>query len=107
MNSKKEIMMTTARVITIQVIPDKVDEFVNVWHSRMAPNAQKQPGWQSARLLVNRQTGKVLVVGIWTTEAEAQASGTGSEYAERQMALLAGLVTAPPVFEHYEVASDV
>jgi hypothetical protein len=57
-------------------------------------------------LLVNRHSGKVVIVGMWATEADALASSGGSEYGERQAALLAGLVSAPPMIEHYEVAGD-
>jgi hypothetical protein len=98
--------MTTARLFNIQVIPDKVDEFIDRWHNAMLPNAQMQKGWQSGRLLVNRQSGKVVIVGMWATEADALASSGGTEYGERQAALLTGLVSAPPVIEHYEVAGD-
>jgi heme-degrading monooxygenase HmoA len=95
-----------ARLFTVQVSPDRLDEFIQVWHHAMLPTAQAQKGWNSARLLVDRETGKVIVVGFWETEADALASGAGSAYAEKQRELLGSLATAPPVMEHYEVAGE-
>jgi heme-degrading monooxygenase HmoA len=95
-----------ARLFTIQVNLERVDEFVQLWHSAMLPTAQAQKGWKAARLLVDRGTGKVVVVGFWETEADALASGTGSAYADKQRAILGDLISTPPVIEHYEVAGE-
>jgi heme-degrading monooxygenase HmoA len=84
-----------------------MDEFVRLWHDAMAPLAQQQPGWRSARLLVDREAGKAVVVGFWESEADAMVSGVGSAYAQEQQALLGDLATEPPKMEHYEVAGEV
>jgi hypothetical protein len=83
-----------------------MDEFIRLWHSDMLPTAQAQRGWRSARLLVDRDSGKVVVVGFWETEADAMVSGAGSAYAAKQQELISGLITEPPVMEHYEVAGE-
>jgi heme-degrading monooxygenase HmoA len=83
-----------------------MDEFIQVWHNSMLPTAQAQKGWNSARLLVDRETGKVIVVGFWETEADALASGAGSAYAEKQRDFLGSLAIVPPAIEHYEVAGE-
>jgi heme-degrading monooxygenase HmoA len=72
----------------------------------MLPNAKSQKGWVSARLLIDRKAGKVVVIGIWETEADALSTGTGSAYADKQREALGKLLTAPPVVEHYEVAGE-
>jgi heme-degrading monooxygenase HmoA len=95
-----------ARTFTVQVSPDKLDDFIHLWHEAMLPAARGQAGWKSARLLVDRKTGKAMVVGIWETEAEAMATGGGSAYAQGQVNRISSLITAPPVVEHYEVAGD-
>jgi hypothetical protein len=87
-----------------------MDEFIQAWHKTMLPAAQAQKGWKSGRLLVDRvdrKTGKTIIIGTWETEADALATSTGSAYAERQQQALAGLVSAPPIVEHYEIAGDV
>jgi len=95
-----------ARLFSVQVAPDKLDEFIALWHNAMLPAAKEQVGWKSARLLVDRKTGKAVVAGIWETEADAMATSTGSSYAQGQLARLSSLLTAPPVIEHYEVAGE-
>lgn len=96
-----------ARLFTVRIAPDRMDEFARRWHDAMAPLARQQPGWRSARLLVDREAGKAVVVGLWETEADAMVSGAGSAYAQQQQALLGDLITEPPVMEHYEVVGEV
>lgn len=93
-----------ARVFTLQVIPEKMPEFMQAWHQVILPAAQAQAGWRSAKLLVDRKTGKAVMIGFWETEADEAATRAGSAYAEQQGTALAGLLTAPPAIEHYEVA---
>jgi heme-degrading monooxygenase HmoA len=95
-----------ARHFTIQVKPERMDEFVQLWHSAMLPAAQTQTGWRAARLLVDRKSGKVVIIGFWETEADALASGVGSAYAQKQLTTLGDLATAVPVIEHFEVAGE-
>jgi heme-degrading monooxygenase HmoA len=96
----------TARVFSVQLHSEKVGEFIQLWHEAMLPDARQQKGWKSARLLVDRKSGKAMVVGLWETEADALATSTGSAFAERVRAALASLMAAPPVVEHYEVAGE-
>ena len=42
-------------------------------------------GWHSARLLVDREAGKTVIIGLWETEADARASGNmGSAHVQSQ-----------------------
>ena len=86
--------------------PEKVDAFARLWHEEMLPAARLQQGWQSARLFVERKSGKVAVVGLWETEADALATGAGSAWADKIAGMLRSLLVAPPVVEQYEVAGD-
>jgi len=95
-----------ARVTTTQISPDKADEATRLWRDSVMPAAKQQKGFKSGRLLVNRKTGKAVSVGLWETEADAQATGEGSAYMREQLAKFASLFTAPPVIEHYEVAAE-
>lgn len=96
-----------ARLLTAQVSPEKTDEFIQLWHNQILSTYQEQPGWKSARLLVDRQTGKAILISLWDTEAEGQASGTGSAQGQKVHAIIGHLLTGRPVVEHYEVAGDV
>jgi heme-degrading monooxygenase HmoA len=93
-------------LFTLQLAPDKVDEFIRLWHDVMVPTARSQKGWKGARLLMDRKTSKAIVVGDWETEADATSTSTGSGYADQQRATLAGLITAPPMVEHYELVGQ-
>ena len=94
------------RVFTLQVKPGRMDEFVRTWNQQMLPAAESQPGWLSGRLLVDRASGKVLIVGIWASEGEATAGGPGSLCANRQRDLIGDMVTGTPVIETLEVAGE-
>jgi quinol monooxygenase YgiN len=59
-----------ARVVTAQISPDQVDEAIRLWQEFVAPSVKQQPGFNSARLLVERKTGKVRSMGLWQTEAD-------------------------------------
>jgi heme-degrading monooxygenase HmoA len=96
-----------ARVTTTQTSPAKADEAIRLWRDSVMPAAKKQKGFKSGRLMVNRKTGKSVSVGLWETEADAQATGEGSAFLKEQMAKFASLFTAPPIVEHYEVAAEV
>jgi heme-degrading monooxygenase HmoA len=95
-----------ARVTTTQSKPDRADEAIRLWPDSVMLAAKKQKGFKSGRLLVTRKTGKAVSVGLWETEADAQATGEGSAFLKEQMAKFASLFTAPPVVEHYEVAAE-
>ena len=95
-----------ARVTSVQVSPDKVDEAIRLWRDSVMPAAKQQKGFKSGRLLVDRKTGKAVSIGLWGMEADVQATGEGSAYMQEQLAKFASLFTAPPVIEHYEVAAE-
>ena len=97
------------RMLRVQVPPEKMDDFIQLWHNEMLPFAKAQKGWKSARLLVDREAGKTVIIGLWETEADARASGNmGSTHVQKQQAMAASLLGAPPVveMEYYEVAGD-
>ena len=96
-----------ARVTTVQVSPDRVDEAIRLWRDSVMPAAKQQKGFKSGRLLVDRKTGKAISVGLWETEADIQATGEGSAYLQEQLAKFASLFTAPPAVEHYEVGAEM
>ena len=95
-----------ARVTTVQVSPDKIEEAIRLWRDSVMPAAREQKGFKSGRLLVDRKTGKGISIGLWETEADIRASAEGSAYFQAQIAKFAGLFTAPPIVEHYEVGAE-
>jgi heme-degrading monooxygenase HmoA len=93
-----------ARLVTGSIAPDKLDEAIRLWRDAVAPSVKQQKGFKSARLLVERKTGKVASMGLWETEADVRGT---VEWNQKQLAKFTGLFTAPPLVEHYEVAVEV
>jgi heme-degrading monooxygenase HmoA len=96
-----------ARIFSLHIAPSKMDDFIQAWREEMLPAAQQQKGWNGARLLVDREANKAMIIGFWQTEADAMATAdTGSAYAQTQGARITPFITAPPVIEHYEIAAE-
>src|ERR1700752_4150574 len=97
------------RMLRVQVPPEKMDDFIQLWHNQMLPFAKTQKGWKGARLLVDRAKGQTLIMGLWETEADARASGNmASPHVKEQQAMAATVLGAPPAveMEYFEVAGD-
>lgn len=95
-----------ARLTTIKVRPDQVDEAVRLWQDSVLPAAQRQPGFRGAMMLSDRATGKNLVIGLWGTEADLSASGEGSDYLREQLAKFVRQLGVSPIVENYEVSAQ-
>jgi heme-degrading monooxygenase HmoA len=94
-----------ARVTTTHILPDNAEEAIRLWRDSVTA-AKQQKGFKSGYLLVDRKTGKGVSIALWETQADAQATGEGSDYLQEQLANFANLFTAAPLIEHYEVAAE-
>ena len=63
-----------ARVVTIQVRPEKMDECIRIFRERNAPSIAAQPGFDHGHWWVDRATGRATSVTFWENEADEQAS---------------------------------
>ena len=63
-----------ARVVTIRVRPEKVDECVRIFRERNAPSIAAQPGFHHGHWWVDRASGRATSVTFWTNEADERAS---------------------------------
>ena len=91
-----------ARVTTAYIKPEKVDEAVRVWQESVMPAAANQPGFRRGHLMVDRETGLGMSIGLWESENHANATGEGSDYLQKQLEKFAHMFSAPPVVEHFE-----
>ena len=91
-----------ARVITVQYQPGKIEEGLQIYREALSETRQ-QPGFKGVLGLVDRRADKAMSIALWDTEAEAQASGTGSAYFQAQFAKFASVFAAAPIIETYEV----
>ena len=92
-----------ARVITTQYQPGKMEEGLQIYREVLSATRQ-QPGFKGVLGLVDPRTHKAMSIALWETEAEAQASGTGSAYFQAQLPRFASVFAAAPIIETYEVA---
>jgi heme-degrading monooxygenase HmoA len=92
-----------ARVTSATISTNKVDEAIKVIRDSVLPAAKKQKGFKGFFALVNRNTGKGMVIGMWDTEADMTA-GESSKYYGEQVAKVVPLLTGQPTMEHYEVS---
>jgi heme-degrading monooxygenase HmoA len=97
-----------ARATTIQLRPGMTDRMSAIFQDDVVPAAQQQPGFRGGLLLTDRDSGKVIAISLWETEADL-AAGEASGYYQAQMAKLAGVgfFAGPPVRETYQVAVQV
>jgi heme-degrading monooxygenase HmoA len=93
-----------ARLVTGQIQPGKMDEWVRIHRDTVVPARQHHRGFQGMLVLTDTNTGKAITITQWETEADMLASESGSlEQVPTVVHLLAG-----PIFrEHYQVSGRV
>ena len=63
-----------ARLVSVQVEPNRVDECIAVFREKNAVALAAQPGFHKVYYFMNRRTGKVTSVTFWNTEVDEKAS---------------------------------
>jgi heme-degrading monooxygenase HmoA len=63
-----------ASVSTYQGPPDQIDDGLRYAQENIVPSLQEVEGFEGVYLLVDRQSGKVLTITLWETEAALRAS---------------------------------
>ena len=63
-----------ARVVTIQVRPEKMDECIRIFKEVNAPSIAARPGFDHGHWWVDRASGKATSVTFWENEADEAAS---------------------------------
>ena len=89
-----------ARLTTFQFHPEKMDEAMQLTEA-LLPELQRQHGLKSLMRLVDRKTGKAVLVSLFETEADMQ-SGVNSGFVQQQASKIGHLLAGAPVTEFYE-----
>jgi heme-degrading monooxygenase HmoA len=63
-----------ARVVTIQVRPEKMDECITIFKEINAPSIAAQPGFNHGHWFVNRASGEATSATFWENEADEEKS---------------------------------
>lgn len=88
-----------ARVSTIQGSPDQAEKAIG---GLVLPEVQEVAGFKGAYALLDRKSGKVMLITLWETEEAMQSTAESANQLRREIAKDAG-ATAPPMVEVYEV----
>lgn len=92
-----------ARVTVTHMKTDRLDEVITLFAESVIPAARSQQGFKEMYLLTDRTTGKGLAIGMWESEADANANEQSGYYQE-QLNKFKDLLAGPPVREGYEVS---
>jgi heme-degrading monooxygenase HmoA len=63
-----------ARVVTIQVKPEKMDECISIFREVNAPSIAERPGFDHGHWWVERKGGKATSVTFWENAEDEEAS---------------------------------
>ena len=92
-----------ARISTVKVQPEQVDEAIRIYRESVVPALEGQAGFAGALLLTQPDSGQGISITMWASPEDQVASETSGFYRE-QLAKFAGLFTVTPVREVYEVS---
>jgi quinol monooxygenase YgiN len=92
-----------ARVSTFQFRPEKLDEVIRIANESIEPELRQEPGLKSRLRLLDRRTGKAILISLFETQADMKA-GLSSGLVQQLGTKVDHLLTGKPVTEFYEVA---
>ena len=92
-----------ARLVSGRLKTEMLDDAIQLWRESVAPSARRITGFHSARLMVDRKTGKVVSLGLWEKEADYRNS---ANWNSMQLEKFASMFIDPPAVDGYEVAAE-
>lgn len=94
-----------ARMSTIQMNPDRIDQAVGQLEEQDLPGWKELDGFRGFTLFADRSSGKVFGISYWDSKEQMDAAEAVVSDA-RQRAADTGGASAPPQVELFEVALD-
>lgn len=91
-----------AQLITVNIKPDKIDEFKDLYGEYINPEIKSQKGYKNFYLLIDRENSRAVSVTIWEDREAAERNEEINLYLEQRASY--PLYSAPPVREGFEVA---
>lgn len=91
-----------ARVTTAQIQPAKMEQAIQITKESIFTAIRQQRGFISFTDLMDRSTGKVMIITLFETEADMQA-GMNNGFVQQQVAKIAPLLAGTVSTEFYEV----
>ena len=94
-----------ARVTTLQLQPDRLDQTVSRLEGEDLPSWREIDGFRGFTLFADRSSGKVIGTSYWDSEEQMRASEEAIR-PSRQRAAETGGASSGPEVETFEVALD-
>lgn len=91
-----------ARLTTGQMKTDRLDEAVKLYEESVLPLGKQKKGRCGTYYLIDRTTGKTVVMSLWDSEDDAIATEKSGYYQE-QVNKFKDFYIGAPVRERYEV----
>jgi quinol monooxygenase YgiN len=95
-------MVMHARVVSATMVPGQEEKLRRILNEVIVPAAQEQTGFRGALTLLDRGTGKGMMITLWAS-AEDLVASEASGYITRQIAAVAPILRGAAVRETYEV----
>jgi len=92
-----------ARMIRMQVKPERIDEAARLFSEEVVPGCRSQPGYRGSYFLVDRKVGECVPVTLWNTEGDMLATEE-NRFFQAQLMKFLGLFHHGLVRESYEIA---
>jgi heme-degrading monooxygenase HmoA len=92
-----------ARILRMQVKPERIDEAARLFAEDVVPSCHNQPGYRGAYFLVERKLGECVPITLWETEAEMMATEE-NRFFQNQLMKFLGLFHHGLIREAYEIA---
>ena len=92
-----------ARLLRMQVKPDRIDEAARIFAEEVAPGCRDLPGFRGAYFLVDRKLGECMPITLWETEADMIATEE-NRFFQTQLMKFLGIFHHGLVREAFEVA---
>lgn len=89
-----------ARVRITQGDPEKVEDGIRHFRETVVAGYKDAAGFKGAYLLVNRDSGKLMGITVWDSEANLQATAAASERLRAAgTQVVSGTTPSPEVYE--------
>ncbi|WP_166396219.1 antibiotic biosynthesis monooxygenase family protein [Rubrobacter marinus] len=91
-----------ARVTNVRIDPDLLEGVVNTVRGTVASSAAEQKGFKGLMMMSDPETGEGLVISLWETKEDLEAS-EASGYYEEQLGRVASALVDSSVRQVYGV----
>jgi hypothetical protein len=91
-----------ARLLKMQVKPERIDDAARLFAEDVVPSCRNQAGYRCAYFLVDRKLGECVPITIWETEALMLATEE-NRFFQTQLVKFLGLFHHGLIRETYEV----